>query len=133
MIGGSPATGSHVAQLPTVEWPSDARRIIVTFQVFQVDPSAELEPFAQERSVLQSAGGTLILGGCRTEDEIIERAGTPDVLWLTWKPGITHRVLEALPSVRLAIRWGVGYEQMDVEAATEARRGHRQRARLRHR
>ncbi len=27
--------------------------------------------------------------------------------------------MEALPSLRLAIRWGVGYEQMDVAAATE--------------
>ena len=41
------------------------------------------------------------------------------MLWLAWKPNVTRRVLEALPSVRLAIRWGVGFEQMDVDAATE--------------
>src|SRR5690606_35806711 len=64
-------------------------------------------------------GGTLEVGGCLTQDEIVERAGDADVLWLAWKPAIDRRVLEALPSVRLAIRWGVGYEQIDTTAATE--------------
>jgi len=91
----------------------------VTFQVFQVDSSTALEPFAEERLALEAVGGSLALGACRTEDEIIERAGQSDVLWLTWRPNISRRVLEALPSVRLAVRWGVGFEQIDVEAATE--------------
>jgi len=91
----------------------------VTFQVFQVDALPELEPFGAERAMLEAAGGRLVMGECLTEDEAIARAGDAQVLWLGWKPDITRRVLEALPSVRLAIRWGVGYEQMDVEAATE--------------
>ncbi len=91
----------------------------MTFQVFQIDPSPDLEPYTEERAILGAAGGDLVLGDCLTEDEILERAGSPDVLWLAWKPNVSRRVLEALPSVRLAIRWGVGFEQMDVEAATE--------------
>jgi D-3-phosphoglycerate dehydrogenase / 2-oxoglutarate reductase len=91
----------------------------VTFQVFQIDPSPDLEPYTEERAILGAAGGSLVLGDCLTEDEVIERAGSSDVLWLAWKPNVTRRMLEALPSVRLAIRWGVGFEQMDVAAATE--------------
>lgn len=91
----------------------------MSFRVFQVDPSPELEPFAMERELLAAAGGTLEVGGCLTQDEIVERARDADVLWLAWKPAIDRRVLEALPSVRLAIRWGVGYEQIDTTAATE--------------
>jgi len=91
----------------------------VSFRVFQVDPSPELEPYAMERELLAAAGGTLEVGGCVTQDEIIERAGEAEVLWLAWKPTIDARVLAALPTVRLAIRWGVGFEQIDTRAATE--------------
>lgn len=91
----------------------------MSFRVFQVDASPELEPYAEERELLAASGGTLDLGGCLTQDDIIERAGDADVLWLAWKPAIDHRVLEALPSVRLAIRWGVGFEQIDTTAAAD--------------
>lgn len=91
----------------------------MTFQVFQVDPSPDLEPYTAERETLAAADGTLLLGGCLTEDEIIERGADADVLWLAWKPNITRRVLESLPRARLAVRWGVGYEQMDLDAATD--------------
>ncbi|MFN8518040.1 MAG: C-terminal binding protein [Chloroflexota bacterium] len=91
----------------------------MSFRVFQVDPSPELEPYAVERATLESSGGSLVLGACETQDQIIERAGGAEVLWLAWKPTIDRRVLEALPSVRLAIRWGVGFEQIDTQAATE--------------
>ncbi|MCY7419943.1 MAG: C-terminal binding protein [Chloroflexi bacterium] len=91
----------------------------MTFQVFQVDGNVVLEPFEEERAVLRAAGGDLVFGACTTQDEIVERAGTPDVLWLNWKPNIGRQVLEALPSVRLAVRWGVGFEQIDVDAATD--------------
>ena len=96
-----------------------AMEVVVSFRVFQVDPSPELEPYAEERELLAASGGTLDLGACLTQDEIIERAGDADVLWLAWKPAIDGRVLEALPRVRLAIRWGVGFEQIDTAAATE--------------
>ena len=90
----------------------------MSFQVFQVDRSVNLEPFTAEREALAAAGGSLVEGGCRAEDEVIERARDAEVLWLNWAPPIDGRVLEALPRVRLAIRWGVGFEQIDTEAAT---------------
>jgi D-3-phosphoglycerate dehydrogenase / 2-oxoglutarate reductase len=95
-----------------------SQEVAVSFEVFQADPSPELEPYTWEREALGAAGGTFVMGGCLTQDEIIERAGDADVLWLSWSPAIDGRVLEALPKVRLAIRWGVGFEQIDTIAAT---------------
>ncbi|CAB4925160.1 unannotated protein [freshwater metagenome] len=91
------------------------------FTVFQVDNDEGLAPFAYERDQLAAAGGELVVGGCATEDEIIDRARGAQVLWLAWKPGISRRVLEALPDLELVVRWGVGYDQIDVAAATELR------------
>ena len=92
----------------------------MSFVVFQVDESELLSPFAFERERIEAAGGILRLGTCTTEDDVIAGAEGVDVLWLNWTPGLTRRVFEALPSCRLAIRWGVGYDQIDVEAATSA-------------
>lgn len=91
----------------------------MAFTVFQVDDNDLLAPWDYERRTLADAGADLVLGGCRTEGDIIERAGDAEVLWLSWTPEITRRVLRSLPRVRLAIRWGVGYEQIDVGGATE--------------
>ena len=87
--------------------------------VFQVDADASLEPFAVERAGLADVGATLVLGHCTTPAELVERAGDARVLWLAWRPGIDRAVLEALPRVELVVRWGVGYDQIDVGAATE--------------
>lgn len=92
----------------------------MSFTVFQVDRGGEmLEPYELERARLEAAGGVLVDGRCTTEDEVIAAAGEAEVLWLNWAPGLTRRVFEGLPACRLAIRWGVGYDQIDTEAATE--------------
>ena len=91
----------------------------MTFQVFQVDTNPDLAPYTVEQGILGAAGGRIVLGECRTEDEVIERAAGCEVLWLQWGPNITRRVMEALASLRLAVRWGVGFEQMDLDAATD--------------
>lgn len=87
--------------------------------VFQVDADASLEPFTAERARLADIGAKLVVGNCTTPAELIDRAGDARVLWLAWKPAINRAVLEALPSAELVVRWGVGYDQIDVTAATE--------------
>src|SRR5262249_15178577 len=56
---------------------------------------------------------------CTNVEELLERAGQARVLWLAWRPDIDRAVLAALPDVELVVRWGVGYDQIDVPAATE--------------
>jgi D-3-phosphoglycerate dehydrogenase len=89
------------------------------FQVLQVDPDEGLNPLDYERKALADAGAEFVEGRCLTAAEVIERGQDAQVLWLAWKPGIDREVLEGLPNVELVIRWGVGYDQIDVAAATE--------------
>jgi D-3-phosphoglycerate dehydrogenase len=89
-------------------------------QVFQIDADDGLAPHEFEQAELAKVGARLVLGDCTTREQVIERAGDARVLWLAWRPGVDAVVLDALPDVELVIRWGVGYEQIDVAAATSA-------------
>lgn len=89
------------------------------FTVFQVDHDDSLSPYAFERGRLHQGGIELHEGHCLSEDELISRAAGSQALWLAWRPAITRRVLENLPDLELVVRWGVGYDQIDVTAATE--------------
>lgn len=87
-------------------------------RVFQVDDSAFLVPYTYETQRLAEAGISLEEGSCETPEDVISRAAESDVLWLSWKPQIDKTILESLPKTRLVIRWGIGYEQIDLDAAT---------------
>jgi D-3-phosphoglycerate dehydrogenase len=87
--------------------------------VFQIDDTQLLVPYTYETARLAEAGVTLEEGFCETPEEVIQRASDADVLWLAWKPHIDRAILEALHNVRLVIRWGIGFEQIDLDAATD--------------
>jgi D-3-phosphoglycerate dehydrogenase / 2-oxoglutarate reductase len=73
-----------------------------------------------QRTVLASAGFTLeeIKPNCVSADQVIENCGRADALLVQWAP-ITRRVLEALPRVRGVVRYGIGVDNIDVQAAKE--------------
>lgn len=87
--------------------------------VLQVDDTHFLVPYTYETARLAEAGISLKEGFCESADDVISRATDADVLWLSWKPNIDRVILEKLPNVRLVIRWGIGFEQIDLEAATD--------------
>jgi D-3-phosphoglycerate dehydrogenase len=91
----------------------------VTGKVFQVDDSTFLVPYTYETTRLAQAGIKLEEGFCESPEDVIARAGDADVLWLSWKPHLDRTILEKLPKVRLVIRWGIGFEQIDLEDATQ--------------
>jgi D-3-phosphoglycerate dehydrogenase len=91
----------------------------VSGKVFQVDDTHFLVPYTYEAARLSEAGITLEEGFCESPGDVIERGADADVLWLSWKPNIDRAILEMMPRLRLVIRWGIGYEQIDLEAATE--------------
>ena len=90
----------------------------MTVDVFQIDPVETLAPYTYETEAIHRAGGRLIIGDCNTPEDVIAQAGDAEVLLLSWKPVLPPEVMDALPKVRLMIRWGVGYDQIDAAAAT---------------
>jgi D-3-phosphoglycerate dehydrogenase len=75
---------------------------------------------ALQQQVLQAVGFTLqeIKPICKTEDDVIRNCGGADVLLVQWAP-ITRRVLEALPKARGIVRYGIGVDNIDLQAAKD--------------
>jgi D-3-phosphoglycerate dehydrogenase / 2-oxoglutarate reductase len=71
-----------------------------------------------ERAVLDGHDVELRALACRTPEEVAAHAGGADVLINQYVP-ITAAVLDALPRCRLVVRYGVGVDNVDLEAATE--------------
>ena len=90
----------------------------MTIKVFQVDPSPRLAPYTWERAAIAAAGGQLILGDCKTAEEVVAQAADAEIMLVSWSPLITPAMMDRLPRVRLLCRWGVGYDQFDPDAAS---------------
>jgi D-3-phosphoglycerate dehydrogenase / 2-oxoglutarate reductase len=86
------------------------KKAIITDHNF---PSTDLQ-----RDVIEPAGFELaeIQPICKTEDDIIRTCGDADVLLVQWAP-VTRKVLQALPRVRCIVRYGVGVNNFDLDAA----------------
>jgi D-3-phosphoglycerate dehydrogenase len=69
-----------------------------------------------ERAVLNGHDVELRVLQCRSPQEVADQAGDADVLINQYVP-ITAAVLDALPRCRLVVRYGVGVDNVDVEAA----------------
>ena len=80
-------------------------------------PSIELQTEVLERAGLELEAISPI---CRTEDDVIHTCGDADVLLVQWAP-ITRRVMETLPKLRGIVRYGVGVNNLDLDAARDLR------------
>ena len=88
-------------------------------KVVQVEYVGDVAPYPDEEAALAAVGATLTAVRCADADALVDVAHDAEVIWLEWTPHLTRDVLVRLPNLGLAIRWGVGYEQIDVAAATE--------------
>ena len=72
----------------------------------------------EERAVLSKAGLSFTLKQCKTEDDVIRECKGASILINQYAP-ITRKVMEALkPELGQVIRYGVGVNNVDMEAAT---------------
>jgi D-3-phosphoglycerate dehydrogenase / 2-oxoglutarate reductase len=78
----------------------------------------EYESFAPEKEVLDKLGLELTFAQCRTEDDVIEAARDADALINQYAP-ISRRVIENLEKCKVISRYGVGFNTIDIDAATE--------------
>jgi len=75
-------------------------------------------PVAEETEELAKVNADLVVADCQNKDEIIAAAKDADVI-LVIAANMTRPVLEKLPKCRAIIRYGIGYDTIDVEAATD--------------
>jgi phosphoglycerate dehydrogenase-like enzyme len=73
---------------------------------------------ADEESVARRFGADFAHYQCREEDETAEAVAGADVAFVNFAP-VTRRVLTALAPGATVIRYGIGYDNVDVKAATD--------------
>lgn len=88
-------------------------------KVFQAEYVGDLAPYSYEKARLGDAGIELDVAVCADGAELVERARDAEIVWLEWRPLLTREVLEQLDRCELVVRWGIGYDQIDAQAATE--------------
>jgi D-3-phosphoglycerate dehydrogenase len=73
-----------------------------------------------QRDIFESAGVDFIEArpSCVTEDEVIDRCAEASALLVQRAP-ITRRVLKSLPKLKGVVRYGIGVDVIDLEAAKE--------------
>jgi D-3-phosphoglycerate dehydrogenase len=92
------------------------------FKVMRVEDKLHLPPVVAtvevETEELARVNADLLGMDCKTEDEIIEAAKDADALLIVFAR-ITRQVLSSLPKLKVAVRYGIGYDTIDVDAATD--------------
>lgn len=86
--------------------------VVVTDHLF---PSME-----DEARMFRGMDAELVIGQCREEDDVIELCRWADAILNTYAR-MTPRVMENLERCRVIVRFGIGYDNVAVDAAT--RRG----------
>ncbi|MFC1860385.1 C-terminal binding protein [Chloroflexota bacterium] len=88
------------------------------FKVVRVDKAGSSAVMVKEAEELAKVNAELVGVDCVTEDEIIEATKDVDAI-LTSEADITRRVMEASPKCKVIVRYGVGVDTVDVNAATD--------------
>ena len=88
------------------------------FKVVRADRMGSRAIMVEETEELAKVNAELVGVDCTTESEIIEATKDADAI-LTGGARMTRRVMEALPKCKVIVRYGVGYDTIDVDAATD--------------
>jgi D-3-phosphoglycerate dehydrogenase len=75
-------------------------------------------PVAEETGELAKCGADFVVAGCSCEADLIEHAADADAI-LTYGAQMTRSVMEKLPNCKVIVRYGIGYDTIDVDAATD--------------
>jgi len=70
-----------------------------------------------EREILGQAGCEVVAASTGGEEELVSLAASADAILTNWKP-VTARVLDHAARCLTVVRYGVGLDNIDVEAAT---------------
>ncbi|MDD5018340.1 MAG: C-terminal binding protein [Eubacteriales bacterium] len=70
-----------------------------------------------EKNILGKIGVEVIVESCKNEDEIIKKCADADAVLLDMAP-MTARAIAGLRRCRVIVRYGVGYDNLDVDACS---------------
>jgi D-3-phosphoglycerate dehydrogenase len=73
--------------------------------------------YSIERKIVEDAGGSLLFARCRTESDVPLQCGDAHALLLRQTP-VGEKALGVLGELRVISRYGAGYDNVDIEAAT---------------
>ncbi|MGD0652392.1 MAG: C-terminal binding protein, partial [Verrucomicrobiia bacterium] len=73
--------------------------------------------YREEEAILNEIGSTLEIRNLSSEEEALEALPRADGILVNLFP-LNKRVIESLAKCRVISRYGVGYDNVDVEAAT---------------
>ena len=74
--------------------------------------------FHQEKEILSAAGIECVLAACKSVDEVVEAAKDAEYIGDNYFK-ITDEVLSRLPKLKAVIRYGIGYDVVDVDACSK--------------
>ncbi|GGD86100.1 C-terminal binding protein [Paenibacillus nasutitermitis] len=70
----------------------------------------------QEEAILQPLGFAFLKGQCKTPGEVAALCGEADAILTQWAP-LTAEAIYALKRCRIIVRYGIGVDNVDLEAA----------------
>ncbi len=85
------------------------------FNVYVVEKS--YVDYTLEQEIIEKAGGRILFAHCKSEDDIIHQCGDAHALLLRQTP-IGERAFKRLNGLRIVARYGVGYDNIDIQSAT---------------
>jgi D-3-phosphoglycerate dehydrogenase len=71
---------------------------------------------AIEREIIENAGGQLAAFQCKTEEDVIAAAKDAAAILVQWAP-LTRAVMQELPRCKVIVRYGIGIDNIDLDAA----------------
>lgn len=86
------------------------------FTVAHIDARSEHLPV--EAAELAKADAELIARFCKSDDEVIAFARDADGILCTAYP-VTRAIFEACPRLKVVVRYGIGFDNIDIDAATD--------------
>ncbi len=86
--------------------------------VYRVDRKGERLPGPEESEEIARVGADLVCVDSENEADTAAMAKDADAI-ITTDAIISRRVLEHLPNLQVVVRYGIGYDTIDVQAATD--------------
>ncbi len=76
--------------------------------------------YSIEKDILKKCSAAVVVENCITEEDMIEKCRDAHGILLDMAP-MSERVVESLEKCRIVSRYGVGYDNVDIEACTSRR------------